>query len=82
MPTEQDKEDASLPWDGEAQRILLHRPRFDRDGLFLFGRRHRSQTVVLTPELIRALEAGRVLAVDVQGEYVLYVRLAQEDIRA
>jgi hypothetical protein len=66
MPTEQDKEDASLPWDGEAQKILLYRHRFDRDGLFPFGRRDRPQTVILTPDDLRGPDAGWVL-LDLRG---------------
>lgn len=36
MPTDDDKQTAGLRFDGEAKRVRVHRPRPDRDGLFLF----------------------------------------------
>ena len=79
MPTDRDKADASLPEDGVARRVTIRRSRPGRDGLFLFGRRYRSEDVILTDTDVRALERGRVIAVDIQGEYILYIRLASDD---
>lgn len=73
MPTEDDKDSAGLRFEGEAQRLHLRRPRLDRDGLYLFGRRYAAQVVTLGEEDLRALRRGRVIAVDVLGEYLLYV---------
>ena len=80
MPTERDKASASLPGDGVARRVTIRRSRPDRDGLFLFGRRYASQVVILTDTELRALERGRVIAVDVENEYILYIRtIASEE---
>jgi len=80
MPTDRDKASASLPGDGVARRVTIRRSRPDRDGLFLFGRRYASQVVILTDTELRALERGRVIAVDVENEYILYIRtLASEE---
>ena len=73
MPTDDDKASAWLLFEGEAKRLLIRRPRFDRDGLSLFGRRYAAQTVTLTAPELQALLDGRVVAVDVVGEYLLYV---------
>ena len=78
MPTDRDKADASLPGDGVARRVTIRRSRPDRDGLFLFGRRYASQVVILTDTELRALERGRVIAVDIENEYILYIRLASD----
>src|SRR5690554_6218518 len=74
MPTEDDRDSAGLRFEGEAPRLHLRRPRLDRDGLYLFGRRYAAQVVTLGDDDLRALRRGRVLAVDILGEYVLYVR--------
>lgn len=74
MPTEEDKDSAGLRFEGEARRLHLRRPRPDRDGLYLFGRRYAAQVVTLGEDDLRALRRGRVIAVDVLGEYLLYVR--------
>lgn len=74
-----DTADAGLLHRGEASRLIIRRPRCDRDGLFLFGRRHASQELSVTPEELGALARGKWIAVDVQGEYILYVhRVAEE----
>lgn len=75
MPTEDDKDSAGLRFEGEAHRLNLRRPRLDRDGLYLFGRRHAAQMVTLGEDDLRTLHRGRVIAVDVLGEYLLYLRL-------
>ena len=78
MPTERDKATASLPGDGMARRVTIRRSRPDRDGLFLFGRRYASEDLILTDTDLRALERGRVIAVDIENEYILYIRLASD----
>jgi hypothetical protein len=75
MPTDDDKASAWLLSDGEAKRLLIRRPRLSRDGLYLFGRRFRAQTVTLSAVELAALFEGRTLAVDVTGEYIVYLRV-------
>jgi len=72
MPTDDDKKSAWLRFEGEAKRLLIRRPRFDRDGLYLFGRRHAAHTVSLTAGELTALFEGKTLAVD-DGEYITYI---------
>ena len=72
MPTDDDTQSASLLFEGEAKRLLIRRPRFDRDGLHLFGRRYAAQTVTLTVTELSALFDGRTLAVD-DGEHISYL---------
>src|SRR5690554_6801432 len=81
VPTDDDKDTAGLRFEGEAQRLHLHRPRLDRDGLYLFGRRHAAQVVTLGEDDLRTLLRGRVIAVDVLGEYLLYVRCDPDRLR-
>jgi hypothetical protein len=40
-----------------------------------FGERWASQLVTLTPEHLTALQQGKLLAIDDQGEYVVYLKL-------
>lgn len=40
-----------------------------------FGKRWRQETVTLTEAHIEALRQGKLLAVDAQGEYVVYQKL-------
>ena len=40
-----------------------------------FGRRYGSEKLVLTAEQLQALQQGKLLVVDVLGEYVLFVEL-------
>ncbi len=40
-----------------------------------FGKRWRQETITLTEAQIEALRQGKHLAVDVQGEYVVYLKL-------
>lgn len=72
MPTDDDKESAWLLFEGEAKRLLIRQPKWTRDGLYLFGRRHAARTVSLTAAELSALFDGRTLAVD-DGEYILYL---------
>jgi len=78
MPTDDDKESAWLRFEGEAKRLRIRRPRFDRDGLYLFGRRYAGQSVTLSAAEVTALFEGRTIAVDVggqTGEYILYLKV-------
>ena len=40
-----------------------------------FGKRWRQEEMTLTAEHLAALQAGKMVAVDVQSEYVLFLRL-------
>lgn len=40
-----------------------------------FGKRWRQEEVVLTAEHLAALREGKILALDVQEEYVMFVKL-------
>lgn len=40
-----------------------------------FGQRWRDEIVTLTDGHLKALKTGKSLAVDVQGEYVIFLRL-------
>ncbi len=40
-----------------------------------FGKRWRGETMTLTKEHLAALQEGKLIAVDVQGEYVVFLRL-------
>lgn len=40
-----------------------------------FGKRWRQETITLTAAHIEALRQGKLLAVDTQGEYVVYLKL-------
>lgn len=40
-----------------------------------FGKRWRQEEVVLSAEHLAALQEGKILALDVQGEYVVFVKL-------
>jgi hypothetical protein len=42
-----------------------------------FGKRWREQVVTLRAEHVRALQEGRYVAVDVQDEYVVFLRLEE-----
>ena len=43
-----------------------------------FGKRWRDETVTLLPEHLEALSQGKLVAVDVQAEYVVYLKLASD----
>lgn len=79
MPTDDDRASARIRHEGEARRLTIRRPRLDRDGLFLFGRRYAAQNVTLTADEADKLRRGRVIAVDVVGEYLIYLRLDLQD---
>jgi hypothetical protein len=41
-----------------------------------FGRRYGGDVFSLTPEMLASLESGKVLALDVQNEYVVFLKSA------
>jgi hypothetical protein len=45
------------------------------EGDTIFGKRWASETIRITTEQIRAMQAGRYIALDVQNEYVVYLEL-------
>lgn len=78
MATADDKNSAWLRYEGEAKRLRIRRARFDRDGLYLFGRRYAGQSVTLSAAELTGLFERRTLAVDVggqTGEYILYLKV-------
>ncbi|MEX1080173.1 MAG: hypothetical protein WED09_13820 [Homoserinimonas sp.] len=79
MATHEDRASASIRFEGEARRLTIRRPRLDRDGLFLFGRRHAAQTVTIEGAELQAMARGRTIAVDVSNQYILYLRLNVTD---
>lgn len=44
-----------------------------------FGKHCASQLITLKPEHLMALQQGRLLAIDDQGEYVVYLKFAGGD---
>jgi hypothetical protein len=40
-----------------------------------FGKRYGQEKLTLTAEHLKALQAGKMLALDVQAEYVIFVEL-------
>ena len=44
-----------------------------------FGKRWASQLITLKAQHIAALQQGKLLAIDDQGEYVVYLKLAGEN---
>lgn len=44
-----------------------------------FGKRWGDEVMTLTAEHLAALQDGKLVAVDVQGEYVVFLRLKAED---
>lgn len=75
MPTDNDRASASIRFEGEAPRIAIRRPRLDRDGLYLFGRRYAAQTVTIEGAEWDAMARGLTIAIDVSHQYILYLRL-------
>ena len=44
-----------------------------------FGKRWRQELVTLKAEHLAALQAGKLLALDVQDEYVMFVQMNKEE---
>ena len=71
--------ECDLDSSGEAARLVLRRPfRWDRAGLFYFGRRYVNAgwTLTLTSRELAALANGRQILVAPGTEYLLLVRTA------
>jgi hypothetical protein len=75
LPTDEDEATADVADGGEARHLVIRRPRLDRDGLFLFGRRYGPQTVTFGSSELRALVRDRWIAVDVVGEYIIHIHI-------
>lgn len=45
------------------------------DGETVFGKRWASQMTTINAEQLAALQQGKYLALDVQGEYIVYLKL-------
>ena len=43
-----------------------------------FGKRWNQEVIELTPDHLAALNIGQLLALDVQGEYVVFLRLKKD----
>jgi hypothetical protein len=82
MPSDDDKQSAWIRFEGEAKRLFIRQPKLHRDGLFLFSRRYAAETVTLSAAELSALFDGRTLAVDVLGEYILYLRVESDALDA
>ena len=69
--------ECDLDSSGEAARLVLRRPfRWDRAGLFYFGRRYAGWTLTLTSHELTELANGRQILVAPGTEYLLLVRTA------
>jgi hypothetical protein len=67
--------DCDLDSSGEVPHLVLHRPfRWDRAGLFYFGRRCAGWTVTLSSRELAALANGRQILIAPGTEYLLLVR--------
>ena len=63
----------------EEERCKIVEQRFDSDKSEKpFGKRYGDGLVKLSDEQIKALNKGKTLAVDIQGEYVLYLQCERE----
>ena len=68
-------DDCDLDSSGEVARLVLRRPfRWDRAGLFCFGRRCAGWTVTLSSPELAALANGRQILIAPGTEYLLLVR--------
>jgi hypothetical protein len=74
MANDEDKESAWIRFEAETPIRVIRRPRLLRDGLFLFGRRHAAQLLILDQAILERLAEGKTIAVDVQRQYILYVQ--------
>ena len=67
--------ECDLDSSGEAVHLVLRHPfRWDRAGLFYFGRRYTGWTLTLTSGELSALAKGRQILVAPGTEYLLLVR--------
>ena len=69
--------ECDLDSSGEVARLVLRRNfRWDRAGLFYFGRRYAGWALTLTPSELATLANGRQILVAPGTEYLLLVRTA------
>lgn len=58
--------------------VLIVDAPFDTDGNETpFGRRWGGERLTLTPEHLTALQAGKTIALDVMGEYAVFLKLGE-----
>lgn len=48
------------------------------EGNTVFGKRWASQLIEVSPEQLESLQQGRYLALDVQGEYIVYLQMSKD----
>ncbi|WP_310446372.1 hypothetical protein [Thiobacillus sp.] len=61
--------------DADQQTQIVEKP-FDTDQVNTpFGKRYGDEKVVITAEQLHALQQGKLIAVDVMNEYVLFIEL-------
>lgn len=59
----------------DQQTQIVEKP-FDTDEVDTpFGKRYGDEKVVITAEQLHALQQGKLIAVDVMNEYVLFIEL-------
>jgi len=63
----------------DKQTQIVEKP-FPTDGAnTIFGRRWRDEIIELSNEEIEALKNGKLIALDVQEEYVVFLKCKEED---
>lgn len=61
--------------DADQQTKIVEKP-FDTDEVDTpFGKRYGDEKVIITAEQLHALQQGKLIAVDVMNEYVLFIEL-------
>ena len=61
--------------DADQQTKIVEKP-FDTDEVDTpFGKRYGDEKVIITAEQLHALQQGKLIAVDVMNEYVLFTEL-------
>jgi len=48
------------------------------EGDTVFGKRWASQLIEVSPEQLESLRQGKYLALDVQGEYIVYLQIGRK----
>ncbi|OGB29105.1 MAG: hypothetical protein A3F78_15060 [Burkholderiales bacterium RIFCSPLOWO2_12_FULL_61_40] len=65
--------------DAESGIVILNKPFSVDETEQPFGKRWGGECFTLTTEHLAALQAGKTLALDVQNEYITFVRLQSTD---
>jgi len=61
--------------DADQKTQIVEKP-FDTDEVDTpFGKRYGDEKVIITAEQLHALQQGKLIAVDVMNEYVLFIEL-------